>query len=116
MAGLVVVGQLFNTNQIGQVNAASIKSYEALEIEFGITIPAHLRNSITMMVHKIKQEYRHTISSSTQMYEKITALKGRQLGWLIFQDYKVKEEQGEIEDWKEIHTCTCFPGKLQQFV
>ena len=49
------------------------------------------------------------------MYDNFTALKGRQLGWLIFQDYKVKEEQGEIEDWKEIHYCTCYQGKLQQF-
>ena len=75
LSGLVVVGQLFNTNQLGQVNAASIKSYDALEIEFGINIPAHLRNSITMMIRKIKQEYRHTISSSSQMYEKISTLQ-----------------------------------------
>ena len=74
-AGLVVVGQLFNVNQLGRVNASSNKTYEALELEFGITIPAHLRNSMTMMVRKIKQEYRHTISSSSQLYEKISTLQ-----------------------------------------
>ena len=35
----------------------------------------HLRNSITMMIRKIKQEYRHTISSSTQMFEKTSTLQ-----------------------------------------
>ena len=74
-AGLRMVGQLFNVNDLGHVNHASIKSFQSLEDEFSVQIPVMIRNSISTLVRKIKQTFRSTINSTSQIFENTSTLQ-----------------------------------------
>ena len=56
--GLVNVGQLFNSNQLGLVDVNNPKSFQQLEAEFGTPIPEILRNSFNVLINLIKRRFR----------------------------------------------------------
>ena len=56
-AGLVNVGQLFHTNQLGLIDINNPKTFPLIEAEFDITIPEILRNSILTLVTLIRRRY-----------------------------------------------------------
>ena len=57
-AGLINVGQLFQTNQLGLVDINSIKTFPQIEQEFGINIPRILMNSLMDMVNLVRRRFR----------------------------------------------------------
>ena len=75
LAGLQVIGQLFQHNHLGRVNPHNLKTYETLEAEFNIEIPIHLRNSLTMMIRNIKTKFGNNMRTTGQMFEKISTLQ-----------------------------------------
>ena len=74
-AGLRLVGQLFHTNLLGHVVTSNVKTFEALEAEFDVSIPIILRNSISTLVQQIKLKYRDTISTSSSLFETVSTLQ-----------------------------------------
>ena len=49
-AGLTVVGQLFQLNNMGNIDISRLKSFEHFEQEFDVVLPNPVRNSITGLV------------------------------------------------------------------
>ena len=56
-AGLVNIGQLFQTNVLGHVDATRCKDFAVLEIEFAILISNPVRNSLTGLVNQVRRRY-----------------------------------------------------------
>ena len=56
-AGLVNVGQLFMTNDLGQVDRTQVKPYNLLENEFGIIFTQPIKNSLTGLINHIRRRF-----------------------------------------------------------
>ena len=103
--GLINFGQLFNTDDRGQVLLNSKKTYQSLENEFQIQIPIHMRNRISAVIRSIKQKYRTNMATTSQTFEAITTLqslvRSRRTGCnpasrLILKDQRKTWDWGEI--------------------
>ena len=57
-AGLINVGQLFHTNQLGLVDINSPKPFHQIEQQFGTIIPGILRNSLTVLTNLVRRRFR----------------------------------------------------------
>ena len=55
--GLKNVGQMFQTNEYGHINTATIKSADQIYEEFNVRIPIMMMNSIISMRTAIKDKY-----------------------------------------------------------
>ena len=58
-AGLIVIGQLFNQDQHGNTNIRDSKPMQQLEMEFNITIPVTVHNSIIAMRNRVRRRFQN---------------------------------------------------------
>ena len=56
-SGLVNVGQLFSQNVSGLIDRSSPKTFEQLEMEFLITIPPMIRNSLAALMVQVRRRF-----------------------------------------------------------
>ena len=52
-AGLITVGQLFHSNDLGFIDFSRRKTFDQIQIEFGVPVPFPVRLSITALVNKL---------------------------------------------------------------
>ena len=63
--GLRNIGQLYQVDPQGIIIADRIKSFQQIENDFQVTIPVHLRNSISTLVRNIRNRFRAVIDINT---------------------------------------------------
>ena len=73
-AGLVNIGQLFNTTELGHIDPNSVKTRDQLQTEFNVNIPLVLMNTIASTIRAVKRCYRHTMNSRRCLPERISTL------------------------------------------
>ena len=73
-AGLLNVGQLFGTNELGFVDVNSVKTRIQLQHEFDVNISITLMNSIVGLLRATKQKYRLEMNSRAVRPDTITTI------------------------------------------
>ena len=73
-AGLVNIGQLFNTTDLGHIDTNSVKSRVQLQAEFDVDITLLLMNSIACLIRAVKSRCRSTLNTRTNLPDRITTI------------------------------------------